>query len=328
MVDLLSTAKLIPLCHRSHLFSSFVERPNNSNLILTMHRLYQLSYAGVCCKNVDRIILETHHLSAMTIQNFRKDPRFRNCPDAFLVTGQIDRDRHNRDLLKKEQSGFWIVKEDRIRIDDLLFVLLPNPLRKDGYPRELYAGVIIDVDITDGTHNTLFTVEKFYRLPSIDAGITEFLNGNRPPQGNTALVIWENDQPRERRPLVGRDNRPEEEVFFEGEVRYTMHRRHERKPGLVRLAKVLRRERDERLLCEVCDFDFASVYGEQGDNFIEAHHKVPVSTLTEVTATRPEDLALVCSNCHSMLHRMMPLPTIEELRTLVQQRRAGALAAN
>jgi 5-methylcytosine-specific restriction endonuclease McrA len=211
------------------------------------------------------------------------------------------------------------VKEGRILIGDLLFVMLPSLLRARGYPRELHAGVVIDADISRGTRNTLFTVEEFHPLPTINETVVDFLYGNRPPQGNRALIISENEQP--SWPPIGWDNMPEEKVFFEGELRYVMHRRHERKPGLVRRAKVLRSERDTRLACEVCDFDVASAYGEDGDGFIEAHHRVPVSTLTESTATRPEDLALVCSNCHSMLHRMMPLPSVEELRLLVQQRR-------
>jgi 5-methylcytosine-specific restriction protein A len=33
------------------------------------------------------------------------------------------------------------------------------------------------------------------------------------------------------------------------------------------------------------------------------------------TKTRLIDLALVCANCHRMLHRSRPWPTIAELRT-------------
>ncbi|EOW9267990.1 HNH endonuclease [Vibrio cholerae] len=38
---------------------------------------------------------------------------------------------------------------------------------------------------------------------------------------------------------------------------------------------------------------------------MEAHHIIPLSELCSVdgSKTRLEDLAIVCSNCHRMLHR-------------------------
>jgi len=56
-----------------------------------------------------------------------------------------------------------------------------------------------------------------------------------------------------------------------------------------------------RIRCECCDFDFVEFYGEIGHGFIECHHKIPLSKGERITEI--EDLALVCSNCHRMLHR-------------------------
>jgi len=58
--------------------------------------------------------------------------------------------------------------------------------------------------------------------------------------------------------------------------------------------------REEKLFCEVCTFSFPKIYGEQ---FIECHHRTPISQTTGVVETRLQDLALVCPNCHRMLHR-------------------------
>jgi predicted HNH restriction endonuclease len=44
---------------------------------------------------------------------------------------------------------------------------------------------------------------------------------------------------------------------------------------------------------------------------------VPVSTLRPGTKTKLADLALVCSNCHRMIHRRARWLTIDELRDLV-----------
>jgi len=94
--------------------------------------------------------------------------------------------------------------------------------------------------------------------------------------------------------------------------------------GAGRLRTHLRRERSKSLVdrfkaaltvfsCVICDFDFHATYGELGRGFIEAHHKIPVARLEPSAKTRIEDLAPVCSNCHSMLHRSGDL-TIDDLK--------------
>lgn len=73
------------------------------------------------------------------------------------------------------------------------------------------------------------------------------------------------------------------------------------------------------LRCKVCGFDFAAVYGEIGDGFIEVHHIEPVSGLEPGTIVDPaRDLAPVCPNCHAMLHRRKPPYTVDELRSMLR----------
>lgn len=114
----------------------------------------------------------------------------------------------------------------------------------------------------------------------------------------------------------------DESAFPEGTVRYNLHRYLERDSAVSRLAKVKRQESTGRLACEVCGTEFSEFYGPRGNGFIEAHHKTPVSTLDGKTKTRVEDLALVCSNCHKMLHRGNNLLTVEELRVLIRSNSA------
>ena len=64
--------------------------------------------------------------------------------------------------------------------------------------------------------------------------------------------------------------------------------------------------------CEVCKFDFKKHYGEIGDQFIEAHHLKPISAGS--TKNSLEDIALLCSNCHSMIHKKNPPFTLSELK--------------
>ena len=77
--------------------------------------------------------------------------------------------------------------------------------------------------------------------------------------------------------------------------------------------------------CQVCGFSFEQFYGEIGHGFIEVHHKDPLSERSgsegsdEFVSTL-DDVAALCSNCHSMIHRKTPALTVSELQILVQKK--------
>ncbi|MCI0703971.1 MAG: HNH endonuclease [Planctomycetia bacterium] len=119
------------------------------------------------------------------------------------------------------------------------------------------------------------------------------------------------------------DGNNSEQTYSEGKVRLRLHRRKERNRTVVRQRKqqVLKTQQG-KLLCEVCDFDFVALYGEElGYGFAECHHRVPLAQLTEEHRITPDELAIVCANCHRILHRRLNL-TVEKLRGIVQCRRA------
>jgi len=72
-----------------------------------------------------------------------------------------------------------------------------------------------------------------------------------------------------------------------------------------------------RLACEVCEFDFSIAYGNRGSGFIECHHTKPLATLGTGTKTHIDDFALVCANCHRMIHRRKPWLSIAELKGVI-----------
>ena len=75
--------------------------------------------------------------------------------------------------------------------------------------------------------------------------------------------------------------------------------------------------KDKQLKCEVCGFDFEEVYGKLGAGYIEVHHKKPVSEGVRMTDLN-NDLAMLCSNCHRMIHRGKDhMLTIEELKGII-----------
>ncbi len=105
----------------------------------------------------------------------------------------------------------------------------------------------------------------------------------------------------------------------EGNVIYKLHKLRERNPSLARLKKKKYLDKYGKLDCEVCGFDFFNKYGQLGMGFIECHHRTPLANLEESTKTKLEDLALVCSNCHRMLHKGIDTLSIKELKTLIEE---------
>ena len=107
----------------------------------------------------------------------------------------------------------------------------------------------------------------------------------------------------------------DEEFFPEGRIRCRLHIMRERNPTLVKKKKESVLREKGNLACQACDFDFEQVYGSLGEGFAECHHQIPLSSLPEHRVSRLNDLAIVCANCHRMLHRARPWMNIEELRT-------------
>lgn len=106
----------------------------------------------------------------------------------------------------------------------------------------------------------------------------------------------------------------DESAFPEGRQLFRQHQVRERDSSVARKAKLKRLTEVGRLICDVCEFDFEKSYGPLGIGFIEAHHTVPISKLNGTTKTRIADFALVCSNCHRMLHRSTEGFSVADLR--------------
>lgn len=96
-------------------------------------------------------------------------------------------------------------------------------------------------------------------------------------------------------------------VAYEGEQRryYAIHRSRERALRERKLRQVVEANGDGRLRCEVpgCGFDFEAVYGPIGAGFAQVHHLRPLAASASPVSTTLADLAVVCANCHAMIHR-------------------------
>ena len=106
----------------------------------------------------------------------------------------------------------------------------------------------------------------------------------------------------------------------EGKRRLTSHFRLERNRGIViALKKQRMQEHNGHLPCEICGFDFLKTYGPVGAAFAEAHHiKSLAGSPKSGSITTLDDFAVVCANCHRMLHRTPDSPSVAALQKRVR----------
>lgn len=100
--------------------------------------------------------------------------------------------------------------------------------------------------------------------------------------------------------------------------RYSWHQRAERSRGLAKAAKKV-----HGTICQVeaCGKNLAAIYGELAEGYIEAHHLTSFASLKgRPTELDPEqDFAVVCPDCHRMLHRRSPEPySLAELSAAIK----------
>lgn len=107
----------------------------------------------------------------------------------------------------------------------------------------------------------------------------------------------------------------------EGATRLVSHLRRERNQAIVEAKKAATLNANGRLCCEVCGFDFLATYGVLGEGFCEVHHLVPLSAVTESVTTTLDALAVLCSNCHRIIHRSTPMLSVAELSKVVSRGR-------
>jgi 5-methylcytosine-specific restriction protein A len=97
----------------------------------------------------------------------------------------------------------------------------------------------------------------------------------------------------------------------EGAKRLVTHLLSERDRKIIEEKKQAVLKAKKRLACEACNFDFSVTYPGIGEEFCEVHHKNEIAT-GGVRETNLDCLAILCSNCHRMIHHTCPMLTVEE----------------
>ncbi len=133
--------------------------------------------------------------------------------------------------------------------------------------------------------------------------------------GPDQFTVWEltEDQMQEIERMIAAAEREIEEIeAVEGQLVKTEASFRSRNRALITAKK-----ESSNYQCEVCGFNFQEAYGPLGKEFIIAHHIVPIGSRMEPSKTTLDDIALLCANCHEMVHRQDPALTVAEMRAIL-----------
>jgi len=104
-----------------------------------------------------------------------------------------------------------------------------------------------------------------------------------------------------------------ENWVVEGGTKLIEHYTRERNSNIIRTIK-----KNRKWVCDICKKEMKNIYGF---NFIDAHHKFPLSVVGE-TQTTEVDIALLCPNCHRAIHNLMNFyenKNYDELKNYLEQ---------
>ncbi|WP_128928737.1 HNH endonuclease [Bradyrhizobium guangxiense] len=167
-----------------------------------------------------------------------------------------------------------------------------------------------------GEHKAWNTAQDFY----IGQMRFEFANARRT---GVPLVLWKDDgehedfQPGFAVAELCEDPVDELKSAPEGDAQFKAHVQRERSAAL----------REEKLLnelatkgavrCEACSADLVAQYGKHGLAGYEVHHRKPIADGSRETYLK--DLAVLCANCHRVLHRTKPIQGVHNFAKLIRR---------
>ena len=112
--------------------------------------------------------------------------------------------------------------------------------------------------------------------------------------------------------------------FTEGRLLTAIHVRRERSP-LLRRELLLRRQREKRCLCDICETTFETINPLYRDAGFEVHHRVPLSVVNLCRRTTIGDVSLLCAVCHRLIHSLIARERqwidVAEARTILMEDR-------
>lgn len=190
--------------------------------------------------------------------------------------------------------------------------------------------------IQDRKNDLVFSEEELQTCPNGRAAPEKMLKNLPKNQGsiarhkccNTAYLVGyglllkfekENKENKEETEILNELGDKAEDLTVNETKKYVSHRKLERASGVSKKVKSV-----QGYVCKVCDFSFQDAYGILGKEYIEAHHLKPLYALKEDEEAffdLSRDFAVLCANCHRMIHRMDDVSDVNALRELVKSKK-------
>lgn len=133
---------------------------------------------------------------------------------------------------------------------------------------------------------------------------------------NGKLLLENIDTRRTKKEKVIHDH---QETFLEGSEEIYKEKKRQKRNVELRIKAI----DYYKLNCYVCGCNFEEMYGDYGAGYIEIHHLNLLADSKGDQESTVNDVRVVCSNCHSVLHHQGRTPmNIDEFKDFVQARKS------
>ena len=246
---------------------------------------------------------ELRHHQSLRPRDVHQNPQIRHCLMFFLHTQNFER------------VVSWEHKKRIIR--DLLFFLsrteVERYLQKDGLNSFVATDRIIfeirkQLAVTHGEDIDFYTdpIDKLWDWRS-----TDYFSNKQIVRLRNNWDCFDNNT--KSFDEIATEDQVAADPILEGQPRLTKHYYRERDPTL-RWRKLADMIRHDGLSCECCN-DKAERYRGTPERMFEIHHKIPLANYDGERITQLHEVAVLCANCHRVIHATNPPRTIEDLRS-------------
>lgn len=212
--------------------------------------------------------------------------------------------------------GQWSWAKKFFRIDIGEFTLIENPIELSSFTFTHDITLRHEI-VEDNPPNYPFQI-KTYKDPKFtrDSQVTLKQGKYLSTCSNKLLTLLEECSGIEKS-NESSDRKSQQNEYQEGKRKERETYFFTRNPALVREAK-----KRHGYKCQACDFEFKDKYGDFGKDYIECHHENVLSERPEKDwsndiMTSIDDIKVLCSNCHRMIHHKRPALSFEELLQLL-----------
>jgi hypothetical protein len=241
-----------------------------------------------------------------SIQEVFDDPRMEDVSELVVFRCLRDSEAYerNRRWLKRGWAGWWKVAQAPDGIVNLID-------SEDGTQIEVWAAPGANkVQPGDDNRWRLSAQTPFFMLGAVPSAGRSFVGKGLTQDGPTYVSRTNG--------TVDSDSGFLQTLTVVERRRFKMHLRAERNSAASTKVKEVQGH-----VCKACETDVVDAFGETGLSCIEAHHLYPLSKLKANEVREYDsikDFAVLCANCHRMIHRMEDPSDLRAFKSFLKKR--------